>query len=49
MTEEQGMQKRRLGTSGPDVSAVGFGCMGISFGYGPATTREDGLAIIGGI
>jgi aryl-alcohol dehydrogenase-like predicted oxidoreductase len=46
MTEEQGMQKRRLGTSGPDVSALGFGCMGISFGYGPATTREDGLAII---
>jgi len=28
------------------VSALGFGCMGISFGYGPATTREDGLAII---
>ena len=40
------MQKRRLGTSGLDVSALGFGCMGISFGYGPATTREDGLAII---
>jgi aryl-alcohol dehydrogenase-like predicted oxidoreductase len=28
------------------VSALGFGCMGISFGYGPATTREDGLAIL---
>jgi aryl-alcohol dehydrogenase-like predicted oxidoreductase len=40
------MQKRRLGTSGLKVSALGFGCMGISFGYGPATTREDGLAII---
>ncbi|MDP9225830.1 MAG: aldo/keto reductase [Actinomycetota bacterium] len=40
------MQKRRLGTSGLEVSALGFGCMGISFGYGPATTREDGLAII---
>jgi len=40
------MQKRRLGTSGLDVSALGFGCMGISFGYGPATTRADGLAII---
>jgi aryl-alcohol dehydrogenase-like predicted oxidoreductase len=40
------MQKRTLGNSGPEVSALGFGCMGISFGYGPATTREDGLAII---
>ena len=40
------MQQRRLGTSGLNVSALGFGCMGISFGYGPATTREDGLAII---
>jgi aryl-alcohol dehydrogenase-like predicted oxidoreductase len=40
------MKKRRLGTGGLDVSALGFGCMGISFGYGPATTREDGLAII---
>jgi aryl-alcohol dehydrogenase-like predicted oxidoreductase len=40
------MRKRRLGPSGLDVSALGFGCMGISFGYGPATTREDGLAVI---
>jgi len=40
------MLKRRLGTSGLEVSALGFGCMGISFGYGPATTREEGLAII---
>src|SRR6187401_1491897 len=40
------MLKRRLGTSGLEVSALGFGCMGISFGYGPATTREDGLAVI---
>jgi aryl-alcohol dehydrogenase-like predicted oxidoreductase len=40
------MQQRRLGTSGLNVSALGFGCMGISFGYGPATTRKDGLAII---
>ena len=31
------MQKRRLGTSGLEVSALGFGCMGISFGYGPAS------------
>ena len=40
------MHKRRLGTGGPEVSALGFGCMGISFGYGPATAREDGVAVI---
>jgi aryl-alcohol dehydrogenase-like predicted oxidoreductase len=40
------MQKRTLGQSGLEVSALGFGCMGISFGYGPATAREDGIAII---
>jgi aryl-alcohol dehydrogenase-like predicted oxidoreductase len=40
------MQKRTLGKSGPTVSALGFGCMGISFGYGPAASREEGLAII---
>jgi len=40
------MQTRTLGKSGLQVSALGFGCMGISFGYGPAKTREDGVAII---
>ena len=40
------MDKRLLGTSGLEVSALGFGCMGISFGYGPATSREAGVAII---
>jgi aryl-alcohol dehydrogenase-like predicted oxidoreductase len=40
------MQKRTLGKTGLDVSALGFGCMGISFGYGRASTREDGIAII---
>ncbi len=40
------MQKRTLGRSGLEASAIGFGCMGISFGYGPATSREEGLAII---
>jgi len=40
------MDKRRLGSSGLEVSAIGFGCMGISFGYGPATTREGGIDII---
>src|SRR5438067_13432370 len=40
------MQKRALGKSGLEVSALGFGCMGISFGYGPAASRADGIAII---
>jgi aryl-alcohol dehydrogenase-like predicted oxidoreductase len=33
------MQKRRLGNSTLDVSAIGLGCMGLSFGYGPALDR----------
>src|SRR4029453_6937710 len=40
------MQKRTLGTSGLEVSALGFGCMGISYGYGPATSRAEGVAVI---
>src|SRR6266550_1132834 len=40
------MQKRQLGKSGLKVSALGFGCMGISFGYGPALDRQQGIAII---
>jgi len=40
------MQKRTLGTDGLDVSALGFGCMGISFGLGPATTRQEGIDVI---
>ena len=40
------MKKRVLGKSGLDVSAMGFGCMGISFGYGPAASHDEGLAII---
>src|SRR6476620_4817874 len=40
------MQTRILGKSGLEVSALGFGCMGLSFGYGPATSRDDGIAII---
>jgi aryl-alcohol dehydrogenase-like predicted oxidoreductase len=41
------MQKRTLGKSGLKVSALGFGCMGISFGYGPAASRDEGIASIG--
>ena len=40
------MQTRRLGTSGLEVSALGFGCMGISFGLGQALGRDQGIAII---
>jgi aryl-alcohol dehydrogenase-like predicted oxidoreductase len=40
------MQKRTLGKSGLEVSALGFGCMGISFGLGPAASRAEGIAII---
>ena len=40
------MQKRTLGGSGLEVSALGFGCMGISFGYATPLSREDGIAVI---
>jgi aryl-alcohol dehydrogenase-like predicted oxidoreductase len=40
------MQKRQLGRSGLEVSALGFGCMGLSFGYGPAQERQQAVAII---
>lgn len=38
------MQKRKLGEL--EVSAVGYGCMGLSYGYGPATDRQEGIRII---
>ncbi|MFL6279985.1 MAG: aldo/keto reductase [Vicinamibacterales bacterium] len=40
------MQKRTLGKSGVQVSALGFGCMGISQSYGRPSSRQDGIAII---
>ena len=40
------MQKRKLGKSGLEVSAIGLGCMGLSFGYGPAVERQQGIALI---
>lgn len=39
------MQKRKLGND-LQVSAIGFGCMGLSFGYGPATDRQDAIALL---
>ena len=40
------MQKRKLGKSGLEVSAIGLGCMGMSFGLGPAIDPQDGIALI---
>ena len=40
------MQKRRLGKSNLEVSAIGFGCMGLSFSYGPATEKQQAIALI---
>jgi aryl-alcohol dehydrogenase-like predicted oxidoreductase len=40
------MQKRTLGTGGLEVSAIGYGCMGLDFGYGPATDRQEGIQLI---
>ncbi len=40
------MQKRRLGNSNLEVSAIGLGCMGMSFGYGPAGDRGERISLI---
>ncbi len=40
------MQTRTLGQSGLNVSAIGLGCMGLSYGYGPATNAADGIRLI---
>lgn len=40
------MKKRKLGNSGLEVSALGLGCMGLSFGYGPATEKEQAISLI---
>ncbi|AXL48685.1 aldehyde oxidase [Paraburkholderia caffeinilytica] len=40
------MQHRKLGNSGLDVSAIGLGCMGLSYGYGPATEKSEGIKLI---
>ena len=40
------MQKRPLGTSGLEVSALGLGCMGISYGYGPGLDKPEAIALI---
>lgn len=40
------MQKRKLGKSDLEVSTIGLGCMGLSFGYGPAVDKQQGISLI---
>jgi aryl-alcohol dehydrogenase-like predicted oxidoreductase len=40
------MQKRKLGKSNLQISALGLGCMGLSFGYGPAVDKQQGISLI---
>src|SRR6476620_1317177 len=40
------MKPRKLGNNGPLVSEIGFGCMGLSYGYGPGVARQQGVAQI---
>ena len=42
------MQKRTLGKSGLEVSAIGLGCMGMSFGYGPPKDKQEMISVIRG-
>jgi aryl-alcohol dehydrogenase-like predicted oxidoreductase len=45
-SEGETMQKRKLGKSNLEVSALGLGCMGLSFGFGPSVAKKDGIALI---
>jgi len=40
------MHHRELGRSGLEVSALGFGCMGLSYGYGPGVNRTAGIQMV---
>jgi aryl-alcohol dehydrogenase-like predicted oxidoreductase len=40
------MQKRKLGNSNLEVSAIGLGCMGMSFGYGPAQDKQEMITVL---
>ena len=42
------MKMRKLGHAGPEVSEIGFGCMGISFSYGQRMERADAIALLRG-
>ena len=40
------MKKRKLGNSNLEVSAIGFGCMNMSFAYGPAADKQQAISVI---
>ena len=40
------MQKRKLGNSNLEVSALGLGCMGMSYGYGPAADKQEMISLL---
>jgi aryl-alcohol dehydrogenase-like predicted oxidoreductase len=40
------MKTRKLGKSNLEVSAIGFGCMGLNFGYATSLSKDDGIALI---
>jgi aryl-alcohol dehydrogenase-like predicted oxidoreductase len=42
----EAMKQRKLGNSNLEVSAIGLGCMGLSFGYGPAVDKAEGISLI---
>src|SRR5207244_11364759 len=46
LSEGEAMQKRKLGKSNLEVSGIGLGCMGLSFGLGPAVDKEEGISLI---
>src|ERR1019366_5330679 len=46
MKREKTMQKRKLGKSNLEVSALGLGCMGLSFGLGPAVDKQQAISLI---
>src|SRR5215813_9307478 len=45
-SKEKQMQKRKLGKSGLEVSAIGLGCMGMSFSYGPPKDKQEMIGLI---